>query len=537
MIRKSIYALLAAASMGICATSCSNELDIPQKGSYPTDTYYSTDEEAATALALSMSYINNMAFEIIQSINCLSDDVWPGGANAGDQPGLHQFSGFYISTENDKVLNIYSFCYRLIYFSNVLIEKLENKQDATPFMKQCVAEAYFLRGWAEFYLGVFWGNPPIVDHVLQPNEYNSVTNSEYGEMLEQAGKDFRHAIESGNLPEKNALGDKTNLAHCTLAAAQGYLGKVYLFQQKYTEAASTLDKIIDSKKYKLYDGDYADIIKAPSNWSDEGIFEINCPPGQTDATAPQLMSYVYLYAGWREDHFDFTGISPDFGNFNTTGYGFFNPQDALAEALIKSDGADGYRTTSVVKDQAFVQNVMGIAKKPNSPAHGHGLYCGWKNRYEWSDVSMNWGGWSPFPATNFRYMRYAEVLLSAAEAHFQSGNTTKALEYVNEVRTRAQAPLYSSIDMDKIKLERQVELCMEGQRFMDLVRWGDAEAVLGKQGQNIEKLDIDASGKWILVPDDSSSPSYGFKAGRNELLPYPQREMDQNANIKQNPGY
>ncbi|MDE6543678.1 MAG: RagB/SusD family nutrient uptake outer membrane protein [Muribaculaceae bacterium] len=537
MIRKSIYALLAAASMGICATSCSNELDIPQKGSYPTDTYYSTDEEAATALALSMSYINNMAFEIIQSINCLSDDVWPGGANAGDQPGLHQFSGFYISTENDKVLNIYSFCYRLIYFSNVLIEKLENKDDATPFMKQCVAEAYFLRGWAEFYLGVFWGNPPIVDHVLQPNEYNSVTNSEYGEMLEQAGKDFRHAIESGNLPEKNALGDKTNLAHCTLAAAQGYLGKVYLFQQKYTEAASTLDKIIDSKKYKLYDGDYADIIKAPSNWSDEGIFEINCPPGQTDATAPQLMSYVYIYAGWREDHFDFTGISPDFGNFNTTGYGFFNPQDALAEALIKSDGADGYRTTSVVKDQAFVQNVMGIAKKPNSPAHGHGLYCGWKNRYEWSDVSMNWGGWSPFPATNFRYMRYAEVLLSAAEAHFQSGNTTKALEYVNEVRTRAQAPLYSSIDMDKIKLERQVELCMEGQRFMDLVRWGDAEAVLGKQGQNIEKLDIDASGKWILVPDDSSSPSYGFKAGRNELLPYPQREMDQNANIKQNPGY
>ncbi len=537
MIRKSIYALLAAASMGICATSCSNELDIPQKGSYPTDTYYSTDEEAATALALSMSYINNMAFEIIQSINCLSDDVWPGGANAGDQPGLHQFSGFYISTENDKVLNIYSFCYRLIYFSNVLIEKLENKDDATPFMKQCVAEAYFLRGWAEFYLGVFWGNPPIVDHVLQPNEYNSVTNSEYGEMLEQAGKDFRHAIESGNLPEKNALGDKTNLAHCTLAAAQGYLGKVYLFQQKYTEAASTLDKIIDSKKYKLYDGDYADIIKAPSNWSDEGIFEINCPPGQTDATAPQLMSYVYIYAGWREDHFDFTGISPDFGNFNTTGYGFFNPQDALAEALIKSDGADGYRTTSVVKDQAFVQNVMGIAKKPNSPAHGHGLYCGWKNRYEWSDVSMNWGGWSPFPATNFRYMRYAEVLLSAAEAHFQSGHTTKALEYVNEVRTRAQAPLYSSIDMDKIKLERQVELCMEGQRFMDLVRWGDAEAVLGKQGQNIEKLDIDASGKWILVPDDSSSPSYGFKAGRNELLPYPQREMDQNANIKQNPGY
>ena len=170
-MRKSIYAVLSALCLGVGATGCVDELDIPQKGVYETDKYYSSDEEAASALALSMSFVNNMAFEVIQSINCLSDDVWPGGSNSGDQPGLHQFSGFYISTENDKVKNIYSFCYRLIYFSNVLIENVEDKPDATPFMRQCVAEAYFLRGWAEFYLGVFWGNPPIVDHVLQPEEY------------------------------------------------------------------------------------------------------------------------------------------------------------------------------------------------------------------------------------------------------------------------------------------------------------------------------------------------------------------------------
>lgn len=170
----------------------------------------------------------------------------------------------------------------------------------------------------------------------------------------------------------------------------------------------------------------------------------------------------------------------------------------------------------MVKDQEYVENVMGIAKRANAPAHGHGLYCGWKNRYEWSDVALNWDGWSPFPATNFRYMRYAEVLLSAAEAYLQDGNSAKALEYVNQVRARAKAELYTSIDMDKIKLERQVELCMEGQRFMDLVRWGDAATVLATQGQNIEKLDVDANGKWILIHDEASDPSYGFKAGRNE---------------------
>ena len=536
-MKKIIYSLLAAGALGMPLAGCTDQLDIPQKGVYETSTYYYDDAGAASGLALCMSYINNLAFETICSINCLSDDVWPGGANAGDQPGLHQFSGFYISTENDKVYNIYSFNYRLIYFCNVLIEALENYDQATDFMQQCVAEAYFLRGWAEFYLGVLWGNPPIVDHVLQPDEYNSVANSEYGAMLEQAGKDFLHAINSGHLPQKSSLGDTANSAHCTLAAAQGFLGKVYLFQGKYAEAAAMLENIIGSGKYALWDGPYENIIKSQSNWSDEGIFEINCPPNQTDATAPQLMSYVYLYAGWREDNFDFSGLKTDlFPDFNTTGYGFFNPQDKLYAALVKSDGADGYRTTSVVKTQDFVQNEMGIAKKPDAPAHGHGLTCGWKNRYLWSDVSLNWGGWSPFPATNFRFMRYAEVLLSAAEAYFNSGNTGKALEYVNKVRERAKAPLYSSIDMDKIKLERQVELCMEGQRFMDLVRWGDAEKELGTQGQNIEQLDINAAGQWVLVPDAASSPSYGYKP-YNKYLPYPKQETDQNPNIHQHDGY
>ncbi|MDE6437732.1 MAG: RagB/SusD family nutrient uptake outer membrane protein, partial [Muribaculaceae bacterium] len=57
------------------------------------------------------------------------------------------------------------------------------------------------------------------------------------------------------------------------------------------------------------------------------------------------------------------------------------------------------------------------------------------------------------------------------------------------------------------------------------------------QGKNIEQLEIDANGKWILTPDAASNPSYGFQKGRNELLPYPKQEMDQNPNIVQNPGY
>lgn len=74
---------------------------------------------------------------------------------------------------------------------------------------------------------------------------------------------------------------------------------------------------------------------------------------------------------------------------------------------------------------------------------------------------------------------------------------------------------------------------MEGQRFMDLVRWGDAAKVLGSQGQNIETIDLN----FQLIKDPASNPNYGFKAGRNELLPFPKKEIDQNPNITQNPGY
>lgn len=534
-MKKIIYTILAATTLGMAVTSCNDQLDIPQKGVYESEGYYLNDEGAQSGLALAMNFSVNMAFDVICGINLLGDDIWAGGANSGDQPGMHQLNGFYISTENNMVESFYKSCYQMVYFTNLLIDQLADYEAATPVMKQCLAEAYVLRGWAEFYLGVLWGNPPIITHTIYSND--GVTNSEYGEMLEQAATDFRTAINSGYLPEKPALGDLSNAAHCTLATAQAFLGKVYLFQGKYPEAAAMLDNIITSQKYALWDGPYEDIIKAASNWTDEGIFEANCPVITDWDTGPAFLSYVYIYGGWRGDDFDYNDLDREaFPDFDTDGYGFFNPQGALAKALIESDGADGYRTTAVLKDQAFVEGVMGIKKKPGA-AHGHGLYCGWKNRFQYSDNSLNAGsGWSPFPATNFRYMRYAEVLLSAAEAHLQSGNAPKALDYVNQVRTRAKAPLYSAIDMDKIKLERQVELCMEGQRFMDLVRWGDAEKVLGKQGQDIEMLSTNDKGEWILVPDPASNPNYGYKS-YNQYLPYPKKEVDQNPNITQHVGY
>ena len=128
-------------------------------------------------------------------------------------------------------------------------------------------------------------------------------------------------------------------------------------------------------------------------------------------------------------------------------------------------------------------------------------------------------------------MRYAEVLLLASEACLQSGDQTGALNYINQIRTRAKLPLLTSLTLNDIKKEKQLELCVEQVRFQDLVRWGDAATVLANQGNKVPIFD----GTNITYP--YTNDTYGFKAGKHELLPFPEHEMGVNKNLVQNPGW
>ena len=133
--------------------------------------------------------------------------------------------------------------------------------------------------------------------------------------------------------------------------------------------------------------------------------------------------------------------------------------------------------------------------------------------------------------TNFRVMRYAEVLLMAAEACLLSNDEGSALNYINQIRLRAQLSPLSEVTMEDIKNEKRLELWMEGTRFQDLVRWGDAATVLANQGQQIPVF----NGTNVSYP--YTNTTYGFKAGKHELLPFPEHEMNVNKNIQQNPGW
>lgn len=549
-MKRKILSILLVLAACLPFVACEDELDIAKKGDMGSqDTYYKTDDDALAAVSGAYYYWFYNFNGLTWTANMLSDDIYCGGSTAGDDPDYHDLNNYTVNAENGRVETDYSELYKLIYASNLVIEKVGRFTEQNPeteVKRRCVAEAYFFRGFAHFWLAAFWGTPPVVDHLLQPEEYQ-VKNSQPGECMEQAAKDIKHAIDMNALKSKSGPEDKSVMAYITQEGAKAMLGKVWMFQEKWDDAAKILDEVILSGKYELYRGEYEDIIKSRTNWSCEGVLETQAPSDATDQVKWNFMSYICISPGWRNDAIDWQNsgiyeekqfgpvsvkvIKDEFKDFNQSGYGFCNPRKGAYDDFVRCEGANGYRLNQVIKTSDWVKNYMGL--KLITYLHGHDQYFNWKNRFLISDMVHDNGGWNIFCQTTGRYMRYAEVLLNAAECYFRAGNPGRAKDLVNEVRDRARATPYGSVTLEQIKLERRCELYNEHNRWFDLVRWGEAATVLKDQGKVTPNLLPD----WTTAPDASSNPGNGFRAGVNERLPYPAKECRLNPGVKQNPGY
>ena len=143
---------------------------------------------------------------------------------------------------------------------------------------------------------------------------------------------------------------------------------------------------------------------------------------------------------------------------------------------------------------------------------------------------MDFSAFQGLQYTNLKVMRYAEVLLLAAEAHFRANNTGKALDYINQIRTRAMLSPLTSVTLEDIKAEKRLELCNEGVRYQDLIRWGDAQTAMANQGKEIPSFTTTG------VQWNFKNESYGFK-DKNKLLPIPLKELELNPNMSKNEGW
>lgn len=501
------------AALGLSA--CSDLLNVEQHGVLDNATYYQTDQEAVSGLVQIYNSVKGMEYNYGLGKSVLTDDFWSAGGQRNDNAELEQLNEFNYSIENSVTQGLFSGWYTVIHDANVIIDYVD---DASDVKLQAKAEAKVFRAWAYFELVTLWGNPPIVEHEIQSVSDAKRSNSDPAEVWALIERDLTEAINSGKLHEKANADDKT--WKVTKQFAQALLGKAYLWQQKYDDSAKTFDAIVESGLYRLYE-DYENILSFNAKQNCESMFE-----SVKVSDAANVWNNFSMYGVMRHWRTDKMNLNESLG-IATNGWGFCYPQKNLYDDFVAVEGENGYRLNATMKtyDQ-FVE--MGNSLK--GKVYGCEGFFMWKWRILAAQQPSS--GYGMVDDGNMMWMRYAEVLLCAAEAHFMNNNGGKADEYMNMIRTRAKAPSISGATLEDIQREKRIELCGEGTRFQDMLRWGIAETRMAEQGKNCPTLQENGTVEYIVYNDSN----YGFKKKHN-LLPYPGIEIRQNPALTQNEGW
>lgn len=526
-MKNKYLSLIIGGLLALSLTSCENNLDIPQKGVLDYSFYYQTDEQADDAANALYIELKGMYYNYTMLKNALSDDVWAGGGGRNDNAELEGCNEFSFGSDQIFIRGVWEAYYSLIYKANVILGHVEPESD---IKKRAHAEAKFFRAFAYFDLISMWGEVPLVDRELTPDEYQMPKSSKE-ELWALVEKDLTEAIASGYLAEKKDVNDKTTW-RVTKQLAQTMLGKAYLWQEKYADAANVLNEVRNSGKYALYQGNYEDILTYVAEYSCESMLESNRVLDTSNAW--DEFSFFEVMNHWRMDNLEATSTA--FQNYKDTGWGFMVPQKNLYDAFVAEEGADGYRLNQTMKTYAQMTE-NGVKLQKGKSIINEGVFL-WKRRFSAAEAPITF--WCSF--NNYRWMRYAEVLLLAAEANFMAGNQSEADAALNEIRERAKLP-YKTANMEAIKLEKRLELCSEYTRYQDIIRWKEAETLMKDQGATTPLLVNKASS--VSEPDNvvveyikyNTDPNrYGFKS-RHYRLPIPATEMRLNPNMVQNEGW
>jgi hypothetical protein len=552
-----INKILPLALVAILFTGCAKDfLDVDQKGVRTISTFYKTDADATSGIASCYNMLRAMNASVWTSFwmtkESLADDIYCGGENSGDRPEYQELNTFTFGPTNSPITNIYRYSYMVIYRANMIIDNIKTP---TPYQKLVIAEAKAMRAYVYFELGTLYGPVPLVLHELQPSEY-AQGNSTMETLYAQIEKDLTEAIV--DLPKKSQLtAAGSDPARFSKGTAMAFLGKAQLFEKKYAEAATTFQSLIDSHEYDLYqlseiNNDYTQLFRKSTEFGKESIFEISYSSDRkndwgnafgdlwNDPSRTNPANLVWQLCGPRGDQ-GFNGPQdslivagkkvPNLSSRINGGWGFGYPTLSLWNAF-KAAG-DSVRLQGTILTASRVVAAGGTMGKDGNFVYGcPGLV---RLKYTtWADETSSASGAVPdlCYGTNLRIMRYADVLLMAAEAYLQSSKANLALPLINQVRSRVNLPALTAVTMDNIKLERRLELAFEGPRYQDLVRWGDAATVLKDQGKSVPTGKV-VGGQLQFI----TKANAGFVAPKNNMFPIPFNELSSNPNVKQNPGY
>lgn len=492
-MKKYIFITLASVAIfSITTVSCSDEF-VSRDPVYSIDSenYFNSKTDYDNALIaaydlLQSSYVNVMLGEIA------SDNTLAGGESQTDVIGFQQIDDMIHTPVNSNLRDIWNWMFAGVNRANYILEF----KDKTDFegKNQVIAEARFLRAYYHFELVKWFGGIPMKEDArFKIGDEKSIPRSSVQDVYASIEADLIFASE-------NLAATPAQKGRATKGAAIALLGKAYLYQDKFTQAASTFDKIITNSPYSLV-ADYNSMFEEEGENGSESVFEVQY-------TDKEGAGFGCLQCSEGNVAIGFSGPRNYSGDLFTSGFSFNVPTQEVVNAFEVGDNREAVAILDIEAWAAATGATYGegyehtgffnrkyIPRKRSTDAQG--------------DLNLTNPG-------NYRAIRYADVLLMAAEAYNRSGlDDNKARVYLNEVRRRAFGDNNHDISAsgaaltDFIWAERRVELVGEGHRFFDLVR-------TGKAAQEID----------------------GFIAGKNELFPIPIEEIQfANGNWAQNPGY
>ena len=473
-------------------TACDDYIEVEPIGP-DADNYFNNEQEYESALIGAYDMLQSSFWNVLLGV-AASDDYAAGGDSFNyDQPTIQNVNQMiHTPSDNNQLRDIWNLMYAGLNRANYLLEF----KDKTDFSgrEQIIAQAYFLRAYYAFELAKHFGDIPlkvetrggvnrIVDQrIIIGEQYDINRVGSISAVYSLIEEDLKEAI--SNLPVV-----QSDVYKVTKGAAQALLGKVYLYHgtfddDKFADAASAFSDVIGSSQYSLKTGDdYLNLFETSAENGSESVFEIQytgVEPAGWNCIICSEGSYFPKFCGPR---------SPYDNSEFVTGWGFCLPSQELYDLYDEDDARrdvtiydlrDQQDSYSQGRDDTGLFNKKYIPRKADDRAGSDPLNF----------------------ANNYRSIRYADVLLMAAEADAQSGGAN-AETYLNQVRARAYGDNshdYTAAEgdiLEAIYSERRKELAGEGHRFFDLVRTGQAAAA---------------------IP--------GFIANKNEVFPIPLVELE-----------
>jgi hypothetical protein len=463
-------------------TGCEDLLETTPYGQVTSQQYWRNGDDVVAAVNAVYSPLleeDGFAHTEYTFDNC-SDDM----NRAGDHSDETSLEMFTFDASNSHILATWKTKYEVISRANAVLNNAPKVTMDETLRNRSLGEAYFLRGFVYWRLSLIYGEVPILLEEDALNLNFNKPKSTLAEVRAQAESDFTKAASLLPVSYSDAEAGRV-----TQGTANGFLAKLYVYEQQWAKAIEASAKVISNPAYKLATGFNQNFELTTEN-NPEILFSLQYETGWTTDNSPTFYHTPQAFGGW----------------------GFHEPIEDLVKEFEKGDPR---KTSSIFSpgdkvnrnalgDETFTQNmtrVTGYAFKKYTQFAANG------------DMSQS---------LNAPLLRTADVYLLAAEAKIRSGANGDT--ELNAVRKRAGLLPVTNATMKDIMHERRVELAGENERHQDLMRWDKAGLI-----------DISAHYKIDRGPH---KPSRNFVKPKHYYFPLPQREVDlSNGTLVQNSNY